>query len=77
MAKAKHPRFHGSYSQMVYQPILEVMSYLRDNGYKTYIVTGGGQDFVRASAQQGARNPPEQVIGSALTTKSEYQEGPS
>jgi phosphoglycolate phosphatase-like HAD superfamily hydrolase len=75
MAKAKHPRFHRSYSQMVYKPMLEVMRYLRDNGYKTYIVTGGGQDFVRAYAQQVYGIPPEQVIGSALTTKYEYQDG--
>ena len=74
MAKAKHPRFHQSYSQLVYQPMLEVMSYLRDNGYKTYIVTGGGQAFVRAYAQQVYGIPPEQVIGSALTTKYEYQD---
>ena len=66
MAKAKHPRFQQPYSQMVYQPMLEVMRYLRDNGYRTYIVTGGGQDFVRAYAQQVYGIPPEQVIGSAL-----------
>ena len=75
IAKAKHPRFHKPFSQMVYQPMLEVMRYLRDNGYKTYIVTGGGQDFVRAYAQQVYGIPPEQVIGSALTTKYEYKDG--
>src|SRR5262249_14325137 len=48
MATAKHPGLNKPYSQMVYQPMLEVMRYLRGNGYKTYIVTGGGQDFVRA-----------------------------
>ena len=57
---------------MVYQPMLEVMKYLRDNGYKTYIVTGGGQDFVRAYAQQVYGIPPEQIIGSALDTQYEY-----
>jgi phosphoserine phosphatase len=75
MAKAKHPRFDKPYSQMVYQPMLEVMSYLRGNGYRTYIVTGGGQGFVRAYAQQVYGIAPEQVIGSALTTKYEYQDG--
>jgi haloacid dehalogenase-like hydrolase len=60
---------------MVYQPMLEVMRYLRDNGYKTYIVTGGGQDFVRAYARQVYGIPPEQIIGSALTTKYEYDDG--
>ena len=75
MAKAKHPRFDKPYSQMVYQPMLEVMHYLRDNGYKTYIVTGGGQAFVRTYAQQVYGIPPEQVVGSALTTKYEFQDG--
>jgi haloacid dehalogenase-like hydrolase len=75
IATATHPRFHRPYSRMVYQPMLEVMHYLRDNGYRTYIVTGGGQDFVRAYAQQVYGIPPEQVIGSALTTKYEYKDG--
>jgi len=76
MAKAKHPRFDKPYPQMVYQPMLEVMRYLRDNGYRTYIVTGGGQDFVRAYAQQVYGIPPEQIIGSALDTQYQYnQEG--
>jgi phosphoserine phosphatase len=72
MAKAKHPRFDKPYPQMVYQPMLEVMKYLRENGYRTYIVTGGGQDYVRAYAQQVYGIPPEQIIGSALETKYEY-----
>ncbi len=72
MAKAKHPRFDKPYPQMVYQPMLEVMKYLRDNGYRTYIVTGGGQDFVRTYAQQVYRIPPEQIIGSALDTQYDY-----
>ena len=71
-ATAKHPRFHKPYSQMVYQPMIEVMKYLRDNGYRTYIVTGGGQDFVRTYAQQVYGVPPEQVIGSALDTQYAY-----
>jgi phosphoserine phosphatase len=75
MAKARHPRFHKPFSQMVYLPMLEVMRYLRDHGYRTYIVTGGGQDFVRAYAHQVYGIPPEQVIGSALTTKYEYKDG--
>jgi hypothetical protein len=72
MATAKHPRYDKPYPQMVYQPMLEVMKYLRDNGYKTYIVTGGGQDFVRTYAQQVYGILPEQVIGSALNTQYEY-----
>jgi phosphoglycolate phosphatase-like HAD superfamily hydrolase len=72
MATAKHPRFDKLCSQMVYQPMLEVMRYLRNNGYRTYIVTGGGQDFVRAYAQQMYGIPPEQIIGSALDTQYQY-----
>ncbi len=72
MAKAKHPKFDKPYPQMVYQPMLEVMKHLRDNGYRTYIVTGGGQAFVRAYAQQVYDIAPEQIVGSALDTKYEY-----
>jgi phosphoserine phosphatase len=72
METAKHPRFDKPYPQMVYQPMLELMKYLRDNGYRTYIVTGGGQAFVRAYAQQVYGIPPEQIVGSALDTKYEY-----
>jgi phosphoglycolate phosphatase-like HAD superfamily hydrolase len=72
MAKAKHPKFDKPYPQMVYQPMLEVMKYLRDNGYRTYIVTGGGQDFVRAYAPQVYGVPPEQIIGSALDLQYAY-----
>jgi phosphoserine phosphatase len=66
------PRFHRNYTDLVYQPMLEVMRYLRDNGYKTYIVTGGGQDFVRTYAQQVYGIPPEQIIGSAVDTQYTY-----
>jgi phosphoserine phosphatase len=72
MATARHPRFHRPYTEMVYLPMLEVMRYLRENGYKTYIVTGGGQDFVRAYAQKTYGIPPEQIIGSALETQYLY-----
>jgi hypothetical protein len=72
MAKAKHPKFDKPYPQMVYQPMLEVMKYLRDNGYKTYIVTGGGQDFVRTYSQQVYGIPVEQIVGSALDTQYAY-----
>jgi haloacid dehalogenase-like hydrolase len=59
------------YTELVYQPMREVMDYLRANQFKTYIVTGGGQDFVRAYAQRVYGVPPEQVIGSSIAT--EYQ----
>jgi hypothetical protein len=72
MTTARHPRYRKLYTEMVYQPMLEVMRYLRDNGFKTYIVTGGGQDFVRSYAQPVYGIPPEQVIGSALDTRFTY-----
>src|SRR5271169_1277748 len=62
---AKHPRWKRLYTDLTYQPMQEVMSYLRANGYKTYIVTGGGQDFVRVYAEKVYGIPPEQVVGSA------------
>ncbi|MDX2088609.1 MAG: HAD family hydrolase [Kofleriaceae bacterium] len=65
VATAKHPRWKKLYTELTYQPMLEVMRYLRANGYKTYIVTGGGQDFVRAYAMDVYGIPPEQVIGTA------------
>jgi phosphoserine phosphatase len=72
IATAKHPRFDKLYTELVYAPMLEVMQYLRTNGYRTYIVTGGGQIFVRTYAQQVYGVPPEQVIGSALKTDYQY-----
>lgn len=69
LATAKHPRFNRPYTDLVYQPMREVMDYLRANEFKTYIVTGGGQDFVRAYAQKVYGVPPEQVVGSSIATK--------
>jgi len=69
---AKHPRWGRLYTELTYQPMLEVLQYLRVNGYKTYIVTGGGQDFVRVSSQQLYGIPPEQVVGTASGTKYGY-----
>ena len=69
---AKHPRWGRLYTELAYQPMLEVLQYLRANGYKTYIVTGGGQDFVRVSSQQLYGIPPEQVVGTASGTKYGY-----
>ena len=74
MANAEHPRFYRPFPAMVYQPMLEVLRYLRANGYRTYIVTGGGQDFVRAYAQPVYGIPPENIIGSALQTRYTYNE---
>jgi phosphoglycolate phosphatase-like HAD superfamily hydrolase len=69
---ARHPRWNRPYTELVYQPMLEVLSYLRDNAYKTYIVTGGGQDFVRLFAEKVYGIPPEQVVGTAGATKYGY-----
>lgn len=72
MATAKHPRWKRPYTELTYQPMQEVLTYLRANGYKTYIVTGGGQDFVRVYSEQAYGIPPEQVVGTAGTTKYGY-----
>jgi hypothetical protein len=63
MATAKHPKSGLRYNQMIYQPMLELMEYLRANGYKTYIVSGGGLDFMRAWAEETYGIPPQQVVG--------------
>ena len=75
LAQARHPRFKRPYTELVYQPMLEVMHYLRDNGFKTYIVTGFGQEFVRVYGERVYGLPPEQVVGSSIVTKYEYQDG--
>ncbi|HEV2054294.1 MAG TPA: HAD family hydrolase [Methylomirabilota bacterium] len=72
LATAKHPRWKRPYTELTYQPMQEVLRYLRTNGYKTYIVTGGGQDFVRVFADQVYGIPPEQVVGSTSGTKYAY-----
>jgi hypothetical protein len=72
LATAKHPRWDRLYTELTYQPMLEAMRYLRENGYKTYIVTGGGQDFVRVYADAVYGVPPEQIVGSAGGTKYGY-----
>lgn len=72
LAEAKHPRFKRPYTECVYQPMLELMKYLRTNGFKTYIVTGGGQEFVRAFAGQTYGVFPEHVVGSMARVKYQY-----
>jgi phosphoserine phosphatase len=69
---ARHPRWNRPYTELVYQPMLEVLRYLRDNAYRTYIVTGGGQDFVRVYAERVYGVPPEQVVGTALGSTFSY-----
>jgi phosphoglycolate phosphatase-like HAD superfamily hydrolase len=72
---ARHPISKRLYSEMVYQPMIELLSYLRENGFKTYIVSGGGTDFMRAFAQNVYGIPPEQVIGSTGKLKFEINNG--
>ncbi len=72
LATARHHRWHRPYTELVYQPMLELLRYLRANGFKTYIVTGGGQDFVRAYADGVYGIPPEQVVGTVGGTKFAY-----
>jgi phosphoglycolate phosphatase-like HAD superfamily hydrolase len=72
LATAKHPRWKRPYTELTYQPMLEVLKFFRANGYRTYIVTGGGQDFVRVYAEQVYGIPPEQVVGTAGGTKYGY-----
>jgi hypothetical protein len=72
LAEAKDPRWKRPYTELTYLPMQEVLKYLRANGYKTYIVTGGGQDFVRVYSEAVYGIPPEQVIGTAGGTKYGY-----
>jgi len=75
VATAKHPKTGRPYTQMVYQPMLELLAYLRDNGFKTFIVSGGGVEFMRAFAEKVYGIPPEQVVGSQGKLKFEMREG--
>jgi phosphoglycolate phosphatase-like HAD superfamily hydrolase len=72
---ARHPKFDRPYTDLVYQPMLEVLAYLRASGFKTYIVSGGGVDFMRPWAQRVYGIPPGQVVGSSGKTKFELREG--
>jgi phosphoglycolate phosphatase-like HAD superfamily hydrolase len=69
LAVAKHPRFKVLYTDLVYQPMIELLDYLRANGFKTFIVSGGGVEFMRAFADKTYGIPPEQVIGSSGVTQ--------
>lgn len=64
LVQARHPRFHRRYDELVYQPMLELIDYLQSKGFKTFIVSGGGIEFMRVFAQRVYGIPPEQVIGS-------------
>jgi phosphoglycolate phosphatase-like HAD superfamily hydrolase len=75
MSTAKHPRFDRPYDQLTYQPQQELLDYLRDNGFRTYIVSGGGADFMRVWSDRVYGIPPEQVVGSTGTTRFEMRNG--
>jgi phosphoserine phosphatase len=75
IATAKHPKFKRPFTELIYQPMTEVLEYLRANQFGTFIVTGGGQDFVRAFSQRTYGIPTQNVVGSSLETKFEFKDG--
>lgn len=75
LATAKHPRFQRPYTELVYQPMLELLAFLRANGFTTYIVSGGGEEFMRPWAEKVYGIPPDQVIGSSIKLKYEVRDG--
>jgi phosphoserine phosphatase len=75
LATARDPRFKRPHTELVYQPMLEVLAYLRANGFKTFIVSGGGVEFMRPWAERMYGIPPEQVIGSSIKTKFQITDG--
>jgi phosphoserine phosphatase len=74
-ATAKHPKTGKLYTEMIYQPMLELLAYLRANGFKTFIVSGGGIEFMRPWSERVYGIPPEQVVGSSIKTKFEMRDG--
>jgi len=75
LAAARHPRFKRPYTDLVYQPMLELLAFLRANGFKTYIVSGGGVEFIRVFSEKVYGVPPEQVLGSSIQIKYEVRDG--
>lgn len=75
LATARHPQTRRLYKEMIYLPMLELLAYLRTNGFKTFIVSGGGIDFLRAFAEETYGIPPEQVVGSSIKAKFEIRDG--
>lgn len=73
LAKTRHPKFNRPYTECVYQPMVELLAYLRANGFKTFIVSGGGIEFMRPWTEKAYGIPPEQVVGSSVKTKYELQ----
>jgi len=75
LAAAHHPRFNRRYTELVYQPMLELLAYFRASGFKTFIVSGGGIEFMRPWVEKVYGIPPEQVVGSSIKTKFEMRDG--
>jgi hypothetical protein len=75
LSAAKHPRFKRAFTDLIYQPMLEVLAYLRANNFKTFIVSGGGIEFMRPWTEGVYGIPPEQVVGSSIKTKFEMRNG--
>jgi hypothetical protein len=75
LATARDPRFKRPYTELVYQPMLELLAFLRANGFRTYIVSGGGIEFMRPWTERVYGVPPEQVVGSSIKTKFEIRRG--
>ena len=75
LEKARHPRFNRPYTDLVYEPMRELLDYLREHGFKTYVVSGGSIEFMRPWVEQAYGVPPEQVIGSVSQVTYEMQDG--
>jgi phosphoserine phosphatase len=75
LAMARHPKFKRPYTDLAYQPMLELLAYLRANDFKTYITSGGGIEFLRTFSERVYGVPPEQVVGSSIITKYEVRDG--
>ena len=75
LVTAKHPKYQRPFTECVYQPMRELLSYLRANGFKNFIVSGGGIEFMRPWAEQVYGIPPEQIVGSSIKTKYELRDG--
>jgi phosphoglycolate phosphatase-like HAD superfamily hydrolase len=75
IATAKHPRFDRPYTECIYQPMLEVLAFLRANGFETWIVSGGGIEFMRPWAEKAYGIPPQQIVGSSIRTSYEVRDG--
>lgn len=75
IASARHPRFDRPYTDLIFQPMLELLAYLRSNGFKTFVVSGGGVEFLRVWVERVYGIPPEQVVGSSIVTNFEMLAG--